>query len=855
MEESYTVVATNPTMHGNPNMGTAHILFYYESNSDVPKPVSNDIFKKQKCWITSGYEEHIHNKISNNELFLIENITRTHFGAEEHTGGGEYIDWAGKGSQVIKKHNVFIPIIDTALPNIDTGDLNLPYGREITRGNYFIQNDGYIYGPFEITLDTDGDQTKYKATPFNAVSLGTKTYHITKTKLSDLEGLGLVSKTDHFNSLMFINSLKSFGILAKKQWEEIDYISMLQIFRKCVAPIKTKEQRQLIKKSQLATIQNNIVSFMHDKHNHLGDDKRLKRAKNLLEGMQGSDPWLDLIKTYMESSLGHNAIKEYYESNKSAEISQIDLSSKNSELENLKSEVERLKGSSESLNAKIQESKGSLLQIESDKKKRLTETQAEINIQLAGLIEKKEMAESEIEEVKAKGLNLEEKYKQFNNLQDLEKEIDTKNGELEHLERDKQRVRQAVEKQVSLLGDPVQLTNSLVEVHTIMAGLGYGQFNNSSNANSILIDYNPPERAVFETQPSVGDFIVTITERLNNHDARDLSSVEVANFLICAQQNLLLIIQGRPGCGKTSTVINIASSLGIKNDDTANGSGDFLNVPVARGWSGSRDLIGFYNSLRGEYQPAKTGIYQFLRNGEENNAINTRMILLDEANLSPMEHYWSDFIGLTDREGRNRSLDTGSVNPADRFLHPAKKGNLCFIATINNDSTTEPLSPRLLDRAPVISMDITDDREIDGLAVDINGAITHDLLESYFGRNCDDDRECSDESIGLIDSLIAKATVKAPQLSNTLHIEGRRRSNIEAYLVTAIKTFDNETTAQDFAISQMVLPHINGEGPNVKEALNDMKEFSENNNWIRSVDILDRIIKGGDSYLQHFSFV
>ncbi len=69
-------------------------------------------------------------------------------------------------------------------------------------------------------------------------------------------------------------------------------------------------------------------------------------------------------------------------------------------------------------------------------------------------------------------------------------------------------------------------------------------------------------------------------------------------------------------------------------------------------------------------------------------------ILLDEANLSPIEHYWSAFMGMTDGEGE-RSLMLGQ----DRMQIPE---TLRFLATINYDGTTEPLSPRVVDRAPII---------------------------------------------------------------------------------------------------------------------------------------------------------
>lgn len=73
--------------------------------------------------------------------------------------------------------------------------------------------------------------------------------------------------------------------------------------------------------------------------------------------------------------------------------------------------------------------------------------------------------------------------------------------------------------------------------------------------------------------------------------------------------------------------------------------------------------------------------------------------MLDEANLSPIEYYWADFMRLTDRS----SLNDMYINiGAERELYVPE--TLKFVATINTDQTTETLSPRLIDRACIIKL-------------------------------------------------------------------------------------------------------------------------------------------------------
>ena len=74
------------------------------------------------------------------------------------------------------------------------------------------------------------------------------------------------------------------------------------------------------------------------------------------------------------------------------------------------------------------------------------------------------------------------------------------------------------------------------------------------------------------------------------------------------------------------------------------------------------------------------------------------IILLDEANLSPVEYYWADFMNACDSDSATKYLELG------KGFELKVPQTLRFVATINNDHTTEILSPRLLDRAFIISL-------------------------------------------------------------------------------------------------------------------------------------------------------
>ena len=182
----------------------------------------------------------------------------------------------------------------------------------------------------------------------------------------------------------------------------------------------------------------------------------------------------------------------------------------------------------------------------------------------------------------------------------------------------------------------------------------------------------------------------------------------IINLAICFTQGFLTVLSGKPGCGKTSICNIFSEVLGLKSITRAIELVDgispnrFVSVSVERGWTSKRDLVGYYNPLTKTFDKSNRQIYdalQILSLEKELDAIKYPMyVLLDEANLSPMEYYWADFMSLCDDLDENSVVNLGGdniFNITDNFR---------FMATINNDHTTENLSPRLIDRAWIITL-------------------------------------------------------------------------------------------------------------------------------------------------------
>ena len=191
---------------------------------------------------------------------------------------------------------------------------------------------------------------------------------------------------------------------------------------------------------------------------------------------------------------------------------------------------------------------------------------------------------------------------------------------------------------------------------------------------------------------TISSYMTQVGERMEQL-GRPIGPTDLAHYLVTLHQNFLTVVAGLPGVGKTSLVTLLARASGLQER--------FLPVSVARGWVSSRDLIGYFNPLTGVYQPATTGLFEVLRQSASEHSQQTDSaywVLLDEANLSPVEHYWSDFIRLCDPESER-------VLRFNEPIGPLTIGQgVRFVATINYDHTTEPLSPRLIDRAAIIRL-------------------------------------------------------------------------------------------------------------------------------------------------------
>lgn len=341
----------------------------------------------------------------------------------------------------------------------------------------------------------------------------------------------------------------------------------------------------------------------------------------------------------------------------------------------------------------------------------------------------------------------------------------------------------------------------------------------------------------------------------------------ILNIAICLTQGFLTVFSGEPGCGKTSICNIFGQVLGLNKISESDSANRYVSVSVEKGWTSKRDLIGYYNPLSKTFDRSNRRVYDALYqlNTEKDKGICKfpYLILLDEANLSPMEYYWSDFMNICDDHCHQEKINLGEdhIFKIPETLH--------FVATINNDDTTERLSPRLIDRAWIVTLpEETDFCKIysDEIPEDKIEIISWNSLSNAFGFKEQDCKMISKFPNNTYMSIIKK--MREMKIS----VSPRTDKAIKAYWAIAAKYFEKnkrealpEYVALDYAIAQKILPKIKGydekgfgennEKKSFKELLSELLKICSDEDLEETTKILTDIINRGTSmnYYQFFS--
>ncbi|HDS1681265.1 TPA: hypothetical protein QEM39_002817 [Pseudomonas putida] len=796
-------------------------------------PNNNRIFiSKEYSKIDEGYGDY--------ELFLLTTVNES-FDAEvaDSPSRSRYFSMGYYAAPL--DANTYIPIVTMNMPDVASGRVEQAPLADIGNRSFFILFNSIVSGPFTAQAEEDG----WLLTPLMSLTpLGLSNYHVAQFELSDLESNGLIIRSSMGgHERIYLTSLKK----AKENidFDSQDYISDSALIRfyskmdygKGISTLTKSEAQKLT----------GIIDQYKKKNKQLGNDDRTKRLESVLdEYLESNGVGADVVQNYLHNTKdGRTFLEQYVENNRDfilkekMDAIETEFSVRRDKLER---DIAEVAGRLESRKQDL-----SNFEVEFEKRKALSRAQEQSELR-----DRNNSLMAEIESNEKTLTQLKEEVGVAKTLAQMLEEQKSLKNKNDYLNEDYYKLKNQVSQQQNLIRSP-QIGDKLLEFKTLHMLLnGISPDTVESNIKPISIPAYKLNVAG-ETRKS---YITNLKSTLDSIEGRPFTYDEMANLTLCTLQSFITIFSGPPGTGKTSSAHRFATALGLVSPQkTSIETDNFLSIPVGRGWVSSRDLLGFYNSLKNSYQPSRSGLFQFLKafhDAKNEQPINQhlKLVLLDEANLSSVEHYWSDFLTMCDTFETGQKIDLGMPGTEDRFLEIPS--SLRFIATVNNDATVEALSERLINRAPIILLGHGGDSVVSQLQTDLlGGAVPYSELKDAFIPSREEEELNSRETIrlGQILDLLTTNNVKGSQV----HVSKRKINAITRYCYMA-NQLGYKAEPLDYAIAQHVLPSIKGHGLGMRERMNKLEAKLTEFDYIISRKIVQTIIENGDEFSDSYSY-
>lgn len=772
-------------------IGKLRVYFEVFENGDILPINKMDFFcDTEQVFVTSGYSD-IKEKFKNNLFEAI--CIPTNF--EQKDGNCRYVTRANscdeiKGLQVSQVYDVSLPTPNDPLIAVD----DLPLTKTL-----LIKENGFIYGPFDYTHKFDEKTESYilSLKSINTPLSKIPQYHIGKVGIQKC----ITHLSNENRTPLFLSNIKR---VLETIDEEIDFITDDQILSIYGNKIALNADFRSFTKGTIAQIRKHFSSVTE----YRTFPQRFNRLFQCLEDSLAWDSTkTELIQAFLDTKEGKQILVDYISQNKDDYFKEekANFAKKmEEETKKQKNAFDELKEKKEALESEIRKktrerndfevnNTGNLSSL-TDEKRKIIESQ---------IASERSKLDSLTGEVRA----LEEKYSKLKDYDKLHKEIQTLEDDRDRArDKKKQMEEQVDEVRAKLKENNETLTSRLVKLKPdvdALCGL-------RPRIAVQQLDYNVPIRSNYsssDTEDIREDLIDTVLDSLNKQ-GRKTDYATAANILTTISQCQFTLFSGLPGTGKTSLAKMLGNSLGLGNR--------FLNIPVARGWTSSRDILGFYNALSQSFSPASTGLYELIQHLsseiDDNKDPAASIILLDEFNLSQPEHYFSPFLEMADPESK-RVLTTG--NPDKAYFNIPDY--LRFLGTINQDESVQSLTPRLLDRAAIVNFDdfepnyevsmIGSENIINSTSESISGKKFIDIFKA-------NTLELPADIEKVLQSVVITLRDDRPEYGNPIIVSYRKIKAIRSYYNVAgpLMSMESKYLGLDYAISQHVIPLLNGYG-------------------------------------------
>lgn len=670
------------------------------------------------------------------------------------------------------------------------------------------------YGPFEFMIsdieDSYGDEAYYIIKVF--VNTGT----INRYKAFDLEK---IIKEGNFSirrndRMQFIYKLKDLQEI--ESVEKIDYFD-------------NEELADFFKELLDKSIEIESLAAIKEQFLHVAD--------TFSEGGQLTEPRLQRICEILQTSVDLSDYKvrlmeEYFRIHPNARADKEEYLSTHEELLNsiVREDIhydEKVRELLDELNI-LQNQKAQLEEDIEDKKQKLNDKQAELD----------KLGEQAIDQKRQE-------------IQQLQLELEKEKGKLESAKRESKHYeseRDVWKNARDSMQDEYRMVTNNINAKIVE----WAAANRSTEITKLLVSQlEMPENSNEEIVPHrisnlkndlQAEQIVEILCKKMKEAGRSIKPDDAYNYLISICQNYITVFAGEPGSGKTSLCKLLSKALGLYDLR-------FAEILVERGWTSSKDLIGYYNPLTKEIEKTQPKFFQCMQQLNLERKYNVveapYFVLLDEANLSPIEFYWSHFNYFNDDPSHQVVLYS---NGEKYEFGPELK----FLATINYDQTTADLSPRFLDRAWIISMNSApiDDilnNVIDDTLIENNPEIVSlENLNQVFDWHNVIDKKMNQVTKNRLDRIVDK-------MKEGNHIiSPRSLYAISHYYLVAEMYMSSKEVALDYAIAQKILPCISGNGKKYGEFLNGLMNICKENQLNKSANIISKIIEKAEHEFYSF---
>lgn len=452
------------------------------------------------------------------------------------------------------------------------------------------------YGPFEFMIsdieDSYNDEAYYTIKVF--VNSGT----INRYKISDIDKI-------------IVN-----GHFSIKRNDRMEFIYKIEDLN----AVKPEEKIEYINNEELADFFKNLLDKSEEIDNLAGiREQFLELADSFAEEGQLTDIRIKRICEVLQTSVDLSDYKirlteEYFRNNPNARLDKEEYLRTHEELLTnvVRQDVhyeEKVKEIQEEIDTL--EIKREILTTEIEKgKQKLKDKQAELEKLGEQAVEEKRQ---EIEDLKKE-------------LEEVKLSIDTAKKEAKRFEADRDTWKRAC--------DSIKEEYRAVSNDLNAKIIEWAENNRTSEITKLLVSQlEMPEETIKEIVPNRitnlkkdlnAEQIVSILCRKFDEAGRTIKIDDAYNYLISITQNYITVFAGEPGTGKTSLCKLLAKALGLYDSR-------FAEILVERGWTSSKDLIGYYNPLTKEIestQPRFSECMQKLNEENVNNVVEAPYLVL-----------------------------------------------------------------------------------------------------------------------------------------------------------------------------------------------------------------------------------